>query len=55
MKVVENRELVDKEVPVKIKSVSREDATTYLRVQMINSNDKGINCLNMNIIDDRNS
>ena len=55
IKQTDSKELVDKEIPIKIKSVDREDLSTFLRVQMINSNEKGANCIIMHITDDKNS
>ena len=40
---------------MKIKCSDREDILTFLRVQLINSNEKGANCIIMHITDVKNS
>jgi len=49
----ENKELYDNLIPIKVQSTEREEYSTYLRVQIINTVEKGMNKLTLYLTDDR--
>jgi len=50
----DNKEIFDNNIPVKVKSLERDDLITYLRMQLLLLPEKGGSVLKLNLTDDSN-